>query len=262
MAERLAEGRAAANAHQQVGDDRLDALGGRQLLEDRQRAVERQTRLEERGELLRERQEVALADARGAAEGEPRPALGVGRDPDREVGVALEPLDDGAGVGRLHHTVDRLAAPVGGPVDEDGHRDYASSCVTRSTSSTVVTPAHALAQPSSRSVTMPGLERRPADVARRRAPEDEASRVLADGEELVDARPAAVAGAATFVAAAAAIEARAVGAGDAERVEVGRRRRVGHAARRADAPDEPLGEDALEHRGDAGRARRPCRADG
>src|SRR4029450_5682973 len=67
------------------------------------------------------------------------------------------------------------------------------------------------------------------------------------GEGLVDARPAAVAGTPTFVAAAAAIEARAVGAGDAERAEVGRRRGVGYAARRADAPDEPLGEHALEH---------------
>ena len=170
LAERLAQGRAAPNAHLQVGDDRLDALVGRQLLEDRQRAVEGQARLEERGELLRERQEILAADARGAAEGEPRRALGVGRDLDREVGVALEPLDDGAGVGRLHHAVDRLAAPVGGPVDENGHRAYASSWVTRSTSSTVVTPAHALAQPSSRSVTIPAsiADRRMSRVGARR----------------------------------------------------------------------------------------------
>jgi len=73
LGERLAQGRAAPNAQQQVGDDRLDALVGRQLLEDRQRAVEGQARLEERGELLRERQEILAADARGAARDSHRP---------------------------------------------------------------------------------------------------------------------------------------------------------------------------------------------
>ena len=89
LGERLAQRGTAPDAHQQVGDDRLDAGVRRQLLEDRERAVERQGGLEERGQLLREHQDVALADAPGAAEGEPALAVGVGRDADREVGVAL-----------------------------------------------------------------------------------------------------------------------------------------------------------------------------
>ena len=128
----------------------------RQLLHDGERAVERQAGLDERRELLGEREEVALAEASGRAEHGPARALGVGRDTDRVVGVLLEPLHDGARVGRLHHAVDGLPAPVGCPVEEDRHRPaQASSWVTRRSSSTVVTPSHAFRQPSSRSVTIP-----------------------------------------------------------------------------------------------------------
>src|SRR5207249_5517707 len=88
-----------------------------------------------------------------------------------------------------------------------------------------------------------GFERDATDLAGGRSPENQAARVLRDREQLVDARSPAVAGAATLVAAGAPIEARPVGAGDAERAEVGRRRSVGRAAGRADAPDQPLGED-------------------
>ena len=35
--------------------------------------------------------------------------------------LRAQALDDGAGVGRFHDAVDRLPAPVGRPVGEDGH---------------------------------------------------------------------------------------------------------------------------------------------
>ena len=47
---------------------------GRQLLQDRQRAVQRQPGLEQRGQQLGEGEQVALADARAAAAGRTRPA--------------------------------------------------------------------------------------------------------------------------------------------------------------------------------------------
>src|SRR5689334_115900 len=72
------------------------------------------------------------------------------------------------------------------------------------------------------------------DLPGGRALEDEAAGVLVDDEELVDAGAAAVAGPPALLAALAA-EQRDVGPGlDAERVEIGLRRRVGHPAGRAD----------------------------
>src|SRR4029453_16200977 len=87
-----------------------------------------------------------------------------------------------------------------------------------------------------------GLERDASDLARRRPAEDEATRVLRDGEQLVDAGPSPVAGSAALVAPGSPAEPRAARAGDAEGTEVGRRGRLGDTARGADAPDQPLGE--------------------
>src|SRR5207253_610818 len=115
LGERLAERRAATHAVEQVGDDRLQARARRELLLDRQRAVQREPRLDQGRELLGEREEVALADARGDTEREPARTLGLRRHADREVGVLLEPVDNRARVGRLHHAVDGLAPSVGCP---------------------------------------------------------------------------------------------------------------------------------------------------
>src|SRR5260370_1189127 len=82
------------------------------------------------------------------------------------------------------------------------------------------------------------------------SPEDESAGAVRDREELVDAGAPAVAGAAALVAAAPAPELGAGGALDAERLEVGGVRRVGRAAGLADAPQEALGEDALQDGGD------------
>src|SRR5690348_1631193 len=92
------------------------------------------------------------------------------------------------------------------------------------------------------------LHRDATDVAGGRSAEDEAARIFRDREQLVDAGPAPVPGPAALVAAAAAVEPRAVGAGDAQGAELGRRRRVGHAARRANSTHEALREHAFEDR--------------
>src|SRR6267143_3090998 len=88
-------------------------------------------------------------------------------------------------------------------------------------------------------------------LAERRLAQDEAPDVLADREQLIDAEAPAVAGAAAL-RAAPAVEERLppFPGGQPERDEVARLRLVGRAAAGADSPDEPLGEHALEHRGD------------
>jgi hypothetical protein len=124
--ERVAEGGAAADAVDEVHHDGLQTWRGRQLFENRERPVEREARLEQRRELLREREELAGADA--AARREPEraaeadlPALGVRLHTDRIERLLVEALHDGPRVGRFHDAVDRLAATVGGPVSEDRH---------------------------------------------------------------------------------------------------------------------------------------------
>ena len=82
------------------------------------------------------------------------------------------------------------------------------------------------------------------------AAEHEAARVLVDDEQLVDAAAAPVAGAAALVAALAAVER---GAGGARMPRASRSARDGVSGTRqlgADAAHEPLGQHALEHRGD------------
>jgi len=125
LGERLAQGRP-PDAQQQVGDDRLDALVGRQLLEI-DRARSRAGPPEERGELLRERQEILGGGRARSRRGTAPPALGVGGDPDRESRPSRWSRSTTRRASAPHHAVDVWAAPVGGPVDENGHRDYASS---------------------------------------------------------------------------------------------------------------------------------------
>ena len=156
LAERVGHRRAALHAAQHVGHDGTQPGRGRQLRLDGQGAVERQAGLDQGGELLGERHQIASGDAAppglGPGQAQQPPALILRVDRDREVGVALQALHHRARVRRLHDPVDRLPPAIGRPVREDGH---VSSWVTRKISSTVVRPAHAFAHASSRSVTMP-----------------------------------------------------------------------------------------------------------
>ena len=156
LAERIGERGAALYAAEHVGHDGAQARRGRKLRLDGERAVERQAGLDQSGELLGERDQVAAGHtappALGPGEAQPPATVILRVDRDREVGVALQALHDRARVRRLHDPVDRLPPAVGCPIREDGH---VSSWVTRKISCTVVSPAHAFAHASSRSVTMP-----------------------------------------------------------------------------------------------------------
>jgi len=162
LREGLGQGGAAPDVGQDAARDGPEALGRRQLGLDGQRSIEGDPGLEQRRQPLGEGDEVAPGHPSGAQSGQRRaqraapgaPARGdPGRDLDGIVGIAPELLDGRAHVGRFHDAVDGAPPPVRGPIDERRH--YVSSWVTRRISSTVVTPAQALAQPSSRSVTIP-----------------------------------------------------------------------------------------------------------
>src|SRR4030095_7390334 len=77
-------------------------------------------------------------------------------------------------------------------------------------------------EPEGGHATLDGVD---ADVAGGGAAQHQAARVLVDGEHLVDGTPAPVAGAPAVLAALAAVERDVGGSADAERVEVGLRRR-------------------------------------
>ena len=126
LGERVGQRAAAAHAAQHVAHDRAQARGRGQLGLDGERAIEGQARLEQGGELLGERDQIAAGDAAAAqapASARPRSAapLVLRGDLDREVGVALQALDHRPRVGRLHDPVDGLPPLVGRPVREDGH---------------------------------------------------------------------------------------------------------------------------------------------
>src|SRR5262249_25631604 len=90
------------------------------------------------------------------AEAQRRAALALGSDLDGEVGVPLKTLHHAPRVGRLHDALDGLAPPVRRAIREGRHAGpQLSSWVTRRISSTVVSPARALAQASSLNVIMP-----------------------------------------------------------------------------------------------------------
>src|SRR2546425_5163727 len=94
------------------------------------------------------------------------------------------------------------------------------------------------------------LDSEATDLAARRSPENEAADVLGDYEQLIDGSTATVAGAATLVAPATAIERDAGRSLHAERLDVGRRGYLGGPAGGADPADEPLSEHAFQHRRD------------
>ena len=125
LGERLAQRRAGAHATQDMARDGAQPWVGRQLFLDGERAVEGEARFEERGELLGEGDELAAPDATrlqgGPGEaGQARPLL-LGPDLDGEIRVVLEPLDDAAGVGGLHHAIDGLPPLIRRLVREDRH---------------------------------------------------------------------------------------------------------------------------------------------
>ena len=168
FAQRVGQRGAGPDALGHVLDDLAEPGADRQVGQDGQRAVERDAGVDQGGELLREGEQVAGGDARAAADAEgqraePGPPVGL-LDPDREILVTVQALDDGLRVVRLHDAVDSPSGAVGGLVAEDGHQSRGwreaahsseSSCVTRRTSSMVVTPAQHLAQPSCRRLVMP-----------------------------------------------------------------------------------------------------------
>jgi hypothetical protein len=122
--ERVAQRRSSRDAVDQVRHDGLQTRRGGEFFKDRQRAIEREPRLEQRGQLLREGEQLAGAHAPAGREGKrgPEPApLGMRLDADRVKGLAMETLHHGAGVGRFHDAVDGLAPTVGSPVGEDRH---------------------------------------------------------------------------------------------------------------------------------------------
>ena len=121
LGEGVAQGGTAPHAVEEVGHHRLHARVGGQFLQDGERAVERHARLDERGELLGQGQQISRADAAGQIEIAPRPALRLGGDLDGEVRLAVQPLDDGAGVRSFHDPVHRLSPAVGRAIGEHGH---------------------------------------------------------------------------------------------------------------------------------------------
>ena len=115
----------APDALQEVADDPAQARVRGQVLEDDERAIERQPGLDQCRELLEQREDLDAGDA-APAEGRHRqpeggPALVLRLDVDGEVGVPLQALDDAARVGRLHDAVDGLPLSVRGPVCEGRH---------------------------------------------------------------------------------------------------------------------------------------------
>ena len=113
----------------------------------------------------------------------------------------------------------------------------------------VVWPSQALAQPSSLSghSRLHGLT---ADLAAGGPAQDQAPHVFVDDEELVDPGPPAVPGTPAAVAALASDELDPRVQRHAERLQVGRRRRVSDPARGANAPDQALGQHGLQDRRD------------
>src|SRR5215471_3085778 len=86
-----------------------------------------------------------------------------------------------------------------------------------------------------------------ADLAGRTLREDQAPRLLGDNEELIDADASPVARPTALVTALAAEELDPGGVGDADGEEVTRIRLVRSTTAAAHAPDQPLGEDAVQH---------------
>src|SRR5207247_4249460 len=125
LAQRLAQGRAGADALEHVAGDAAKPWAGRESFLDGERAIEGEARLEQGRELLGEGHEIATANAAltEAHAGETRQgeALALGRDLYGKIRVALEPLDDAACVARLHDAVDGLAALVGCLIGEVRH---------------------------------------------------------------------------------------------------------------------------------------------
>ena len=120
--QRVREGRSRPHALRHVLHDLPEPPAGRDLAEDDEGALERQARLHQGGKLLREVQDVAGGHARRAEQPPAGPPLLVRRlDAQRIEVLAVESLDDGVGVERLHHPVDRPAGPVGRPIGEDRH---------------------------------------------------------------------------------------------------------------------------------------------
>jgi len=123
--QRIGERGAASDALEHVRDDGAEARARRQLALDGQCAVERHAGFDQRGQLLGEGEDVAAGDsptaARGPGEAKQTPARVLGDDGDGEVRVLLQPIDHGPRVGRLHDTVDGLAAPIPCAVREDRH---------------------------------------------------------------------------------------------------------------------------------------------
>ncbi len=125
LGHRLGERVAAANALQKVPDDPAQARARGQLLENDERAIERQPGLDQCRELLEQREDFDTGDPApaegGQGQSEGGPALLLRLDVDGEVGVPLQALDDAARVGCLHDAVDGLPLPVRGSVCEGRH---------------------------------------------------------------------------------------------------------------------------------------------
>ena len=134
--------------------DRLrKAVMTRVLCGERERPVERDSRAEQR-------RGVPGPERHGGAATEPPPAprRADGRrfvDRDRIEVLATQLLEHRLARGRMQHAFHHLPVRCSRPVAEPEAHNSASSAVTRRTSSSVVVPAHAFAQPAARSGAMP-----------------------------------------------------------------------------------------------------------
>ena len=154
--QRVGERRPGPDALRHVLHDVPQAATCGDVAQDDQGPLERETGLDQGGQLLREVEDLAGGHPGRAEQAPSRPTFLVGHlDAQRVVVLAMQALDDGVGVERLHHAVDGPSGPVGRPVGEDWHYASMSSTVTRRTSSTVVTPRQHLLQPSWRRLVMP-----------------------------------------------------------------------------------------------------------
>ena len=150
ISETIGEGVAFQYFGAHAEDDALDArlLG---LLGDRlQRFVERQSRMNERCELTREKREIAGRDTAAKADlGRAATLLGMRDlvDGNRQQALFPQRLADVASGVAFENAFALATAGIDGGVFESAHQ---SSRVTRRTSSIVVTPERILARPSSR----------------------------------------------------------------------------------------------------------------
>ena len=139
----------AAHLADRVGESVMPGVLGR----ERKRPVERHAGAQQRGGVAGPE-----SHGRAATEAPPEARAGGGRRLVHRHGIqalAAQVLEHRLPRGRLHYSFHHLPVRCGSPVAEPHAHPSASSRVTRRTSSSVVVPTHAFAQPAARSDSMP-----------------------------------------------------------------------------------------------------------